>query len=417
MKTKNIILAIVLAVSALGIGMFIWQYQVNQQGPGKQGYHDKYYCPMHPQILYDHPGNCPICNMQLVKKLTVSTEASPVKVTDKKILYWTDTMLPGYKSDHPGKSPMGMDLTPVYEKDPVQQGPDVEGYTAVSVTDQRQQLIGLRTLSVEPKAVMKTIRTFGTISSSAELYKTQGEFIDAYVAYVNVFRDYKRIRDRRHIWESHRDLQIRLLEAKDKLLKLGLSDIQIAKLQNVSWNEIWKQPELLKFNDSHNYWVMAQIFEQDMGLVKEGQEVEVNVPAYQDKIKGVIYSVGGLIDPVTRSVTALIELGDYNGQLAANMLVDITIPVKLGDALVVPREAVMDTGVRKIVFVCKEGNVFGPREIQTGWETDEGLEVKSGLKEGERIVISGNFLLDSESRVQAGLQADTATAQGGESHG
>jgi multidrug efflux pump subunit AcrA (membrane-fusion protein) len=77
----------------------------------------------------------------------------------------------------------------------------------------------------------------------------------------------------------------------------------------------------------------------------------------------------------------------------------------------------MDTGLRKIVFVSKAGNVFEPREIQTGMETDDGFEVKSGLKEGERIVVSGNFLLDSESRVQAGLQADTAAAPGGGGNG
>jgi hypothetical protein len=265
-------------------------------------------------------------------------------------------------------------------------------------------LIGLRTQVVELKPVVKAIRTFGTISSAAELYKIQNEFIDAYVAYVNVYRNYKRIRGRQHIWESHRDEQIGLLEAKDKLLKLGLSEGEIAKLQNVSWDQVWKQPELLLFNDSRSYWVTAQIFEQDYSSVREGQEVEVSIPALHEKIKGIIRSVGGFIDPTSRSVTALIELGDVSQQLAANMLVDITIPVQLGKAILVPRQAVMDTGLRKIVFVCKPGNSFEPREIQTGLETDDGFEVKSGLKEGERIVVNGNFLLDSESRVQAGLE-------------
>ena len=78
---------------------------------------------------------------------------------------------------------------------------------------------------------------------------------------------------------------------------------------------------------------------------------------------------------------------------------------------VLPREAVMDTGVRKVVFVQKDEGTFEPRVIETGWETDEGYEVKSGLKAGERIVVSGNFLLDSESRVQAGLE------DSGDSHG
>ncbi len=410
MKTKNIILIIIIAAIALGIGLFSRQPNISKPASVKSGHHDIWYCPMHTYYTSDHPGRCPICGMDLVKKETVSREESPAKVTEKKILYWTDTMLPGYKSDHPGKSPMGMDLTPVYEKEPLEQGSHVDGYTTVSETAQRQQLIGLRTQVVEIKPVVKLIRTFGTISSAAQLYKIQSEFIDAYVTYVNAYRDYKRIRGRQHIWEAHRVVQVGLLEAKDKLLKLGLSDREIAKLQNVSWNQIWKQPKLLLFNDSRSYWVMAQVFEQDYGFVHEGQEAEVIIPAYREKIKGIVRSVGGFIDPTTRSVSALIELDNYGRHLAANIFVDVTISVKLGDALLVPRQAVMDTGLRKIVFVSKAANSFEPREIQTGWETGDGFGVKSGLKEGERIVVSGNFLLDSESRVQAGLEQ-------GDSHG
>ena len=416
MKT-NKILIIILAAGALATGFFIMRHHMPMQSSANPGHHDIWYCPMHPHYTSDHPGHCPICNMELVKKLTVAKEESPVKATEKKILYWTDTMLPGFKSDHPGKSPMGMDLTPVYAKDSVEQGTNINGYTTISVTSPRQQLIGLRTQIVTTKPVVKSIRTFGTIASDAQLYQTQSDFIDAYVAYVNVYRDYKKMRDRLHIWESHRDLQTRLLDAKDKLLKLGLSEGQIEKLQGVSWNQIWNQPKLLLFKDTRNYWVMAQIFEQDYSFIKEGQEVEVSIPSNHDKIKGLIRSVGGFIDPTSRSVTALIELVDYSKQLAANMQVDISIPVKLRDALLVPRQAVMDTGLRKIIFVSKSPDTFEPREIQTGWETDDGYEVKSGLKEGESIVVSGNFLLDSESRVQAGLQEDTSSSTEGETHG
>jgi len=370
MKTNKIILILILAVIALGTGVFIRQQMIAQQVSSRQGHHDLYYCPMHPQILYDHPGRCPICGMDLVKKIVA----------------------------------------------PVQQESGLKGYTTISVTVPRQQLIGLRTEVVEQKPIVKIIRAFGTVSSVAELYKTQNEFIDAFMAYVNVHRDYKRISDRRDPWGIHRDLQVNLLEARDKLLKLGLSEEEIAKLENVSWNQIGRQPKLLLFNDSRNYWVMAQIFEQDYASVSEGQEVEVSIPALGEKIKGVIRSVGGLIDPTNRSVTALIEIEDYDRPLAANMLVDITIPVKLGDGVLVPREAVMDTGLRKIVFVQKDEGTFEPREIQTGVETDDGYEVKSGLKEGTRIVVSGNFLLDSESRVQASLEQSAATASGGDSH-
>ena len=176
MKTKNITLIIVLVVLTMGIGLFIWQKNSTQQTAVNQGHHDKWYCPMHPWILYDHPGRCPICGMDLVKRVFIAHE----------------------------------------------QTPELKGYTTISVSAQKQEMIGLQIESVEVKPVVKLIRTFGTIASDAELYQTQSEFIDAYVAYVNVFRDYKKLRDRRHIWESHRDLQTHLLDTKDKLLKLGL---------------------------------------------------------------------------------------------------------------------------------------------------------------------------------------------------
>ena len=149
-------------------------------------------------------------------------------------------------------------------------------------------MIGLRTeVSRGETRGVKLIRAFGTIASDAELYQIQNEFIDAYVAYVNVHRDYKRIQRPQEYLGYHIGIYKHVcLEAKDKLLKLGLSEGQIKKLQNVSWNEIWKQPKLLLFNDNRSYWVMAQIFEQDYSFVSEGQEAEVSIPALHEKIKG-----------------------------------------------------------------------------------------------------------------------------------
>ena len=354
MKSKNGILIFGAALLLAG-GIVVGQHAVQQPG-GKASHHEIWYCPMHPQILYDHPGKCPICGMDLVQQIAA----------------------------------------------PLQQESAVKGYSTVTVSDEQQSLIGLQTALLTAKPIIKSIRAFGTISSADELYKTQNEFIDAYVAYVNVHRDYKRINDRSDAWGIHRDLQANVLEAKDKLLKLGLSDAQIAQLQDVSWNQVSRQPKLLLFNNSRNYWVSAQVFEQDYPYVHEGDEVDVTISAYNTTVKGTVRSVGGYIDPASRTATVLIELTANDQHLAANMLVDIVIPASLGNGLVVPREAVMDTGVRKIVFVSLEGDSFQPREIQTGMETDDGYQVTAGLSDGERIVTSGNFLLDSESRVQAG---------------
>ena len=320
MKTKNIILIIVLAVVALGIGLFSRQQNVSQQTLVKNGHHEIWYCPMHPHYTSDHPGQCPICGMTLVKKETVAQQEGPLKVPEKKILYWTDTMLPGYKSDHPGKSPMGMDLTPVYEKEPVGQGAAINGYTTIAVTAQGQQLAGVKTVVVGKKDAVKTIRAVGQ-------YEGQ---------------------------------------------------------------------------------VYAQVFEDDVVFIKVGQKAIVEVPAYHQKYEGEVLSIDSTVDETSRTIRVRIWFKQANQRrFKTNMFVNVEFPVKLKGVLIVPRDAVMDTGIRKIVFVQKDEGTFEPREIQTGMETDDGFEVKSGLKEGMRIVVSGNFLLDSESRVQAGLQEDS----------
>jgi multidrug efflux pump subunit AcrA (membrane-fusion protein) len=277
MKTKNIILIVLIAVIALGIGLLGRQQNTSKQALVRHGQHEIWYCPMHPQILYDHPGQCPICGMDLVKRVSA----------------------------------------------PQRQESAVEGYTTISVTPQRQQLAGVRTVVVGKKDAVKTIRAAGQ-------YEGQ---------------------------------------------------------------------------------VYAQVFEDDLVFIKVGQKAIVEVPAYHQKYEGEVISIDSTVDETSRTIRVRIWFKQANQRrFKTNMFVNVEFPVKLKGALIVPRDAVMDTGTRKIVFVCKAGNSFEPREIQTGMETDDGFEVKSGLKEGERIVVSGNFLLDSESRVQA--------SQGqGDSHG
>lgn len=277
MKTKNIILIVILAAIALGTGNFVRQQMITQQASAKPGAHDLYYCPMHPQILYDHPGRCPICGMDLVKKVLSSSH---------------------------------------------DQGPVLKGYTTISVTAQRQQLAGVKTMVVGRNDLVKTIRAAGQ-------YEGQ---------------------------------------------------------------------------------VYAQVFEYDIGFIKVGQKSVVEVPAFHKEYEGAVISIDSTVDETSRTIRVRIGLVQADQRkFKSNMFVNVEFPVDLGEGIIVPRSGVMDTGMRKIVFVQKDENTFEPREIQTGMETDDGYEVKSGLKEGTRIVVSGNFLLDSESRVQAGLE--------GENHG
>ena len=362
---SKIIISILILAAAGGGWLWLQGHKADTSQTIAKGI---WYCPMHPHYTSDKPGVCPICQMNLVKK-----RGNPRAELQQQIAEFHRTS-------------------------------GVQGYTTILVPAQKQQLIGLKTQLVGRKSVVKTIRAAGHVSTNHDLYMFQDEYVRTYTQFVKAYRDTRRFEHLRRNWEAHREIQIKLHEAEDKLLRLGLGAHQIEQLQKVSWKTPWNQPDLLFLKDHFEYWVVAQIFEGDLGFVEVGQEADIDIPSYKEKAKGIIRSIGGTVDPDTRTTNALIELKGYRGELKGNMFVNVAISAPLNEAIMVPRDAVMDTGVRKVVFVQKEEGTFEPRDIQTGWETDEGCEVLSGLKEGERIVVSGNFLLDSESRVQAGLE-------------
>ena len=270
MKTKNIVMIFIIIV--LGAGLYFTQ--THQNGVGKQEHHEIWYCPMHPHYTSDHPGQCPICGMDLVKRTKVSE-----KQTDA-----------------------------------------VKDYTAITESVQKQFLAGVKTEKVTKKTAVKTIRLSGQYQG--------GE-------------------------------------------------------------------------------VYAQAFELDLPYIKVGQTAIVNVPAYHQQYEGAIRSIDSNVDEVSRTILVRVWLKQPNRKkLKSNMYVSVFLPIELKGLLIVPQEAVMDTGMRKIIFIQHKEGMFEPREIQTGVETDNGVEVTQGLKEGERVVVSGNFLLDSESRLQAGLKEE-----------
>ena len=409
MKTKNITLIISLIILAAGAGWLILKHRTAASSV-HQSYKDIYYCPMHTQYTSDRPGNCPICGMRLVKKENSS---------EKKILYWTDPMIPGYKAGGPGKSPMGMDLVPVYEEQAqTSKGESLAGYSSVSIDTQKQQLIGMRTTAVVKRNLIKTIHAYGYVAHDLELYEAQLEYIDAWHLYYAFkarrpildefradWRSYYKKEASPNRWRSDEKLkaQERLLKAEYELIHMGLTQEQIAQLRKIKYGQPWIQPDLLFFEKDQPFWIYAQILESDLGFVDVGQKVSVTIPVYHETTEGIVRSVTQVVDPSTRTTRVRIELPNYRGELSVNMYVNVDMPVELDESLVIPREAIMDTGLEKIVFVQIKDGVFEPRRIETGFEGDGMSAVKSGLQEGEIIVSSGNFLLDSESRLQGSL--------------
>jgi hypothetical protein len=385
---------------------------------------------MHPQVKSDKPGICPICQMKLVKKennpkAELQQQISESK-KEKKILYYRNPMNPSITSPTFMKDSMGMDYIPVYDESntmPIALNSEsVTGYSTVALDTQKQQIIGIKTAPVMKKILTKTIHAYGYVAHDLELYDAQLEYIDAWRIYY-AFQSRRPITDQFRTdwreyyikepsqgrWRSDEKVkaQQRLIKAEYELRHMGLTDAQLTQLRKIKYGEPWVQPDLVFFDKDQPFWVYAQVLENDLGFIAPGQKVMATIPVYKETIEGVVKSIAPLVDPETRTSRVRIELPSYKGELSVNMYVNVDMPVELDDSLVVPRNAIMDTGLSQIVFVqskTQEG-VFEPRKITTGFEGDGMVAVKSGLKEGEMIVTSGNFLLDSESRLQGSLAA------------
>jgi Cu(I)/Ag(I) efflux system membrane fusion protein len=340
------------------------------------GMTEVWYCPMHPNYTSDRPGLCPICNMSLVKK-------------------------EGHPSDeHALKEHVAASLP--------------SGYGMVKVTEHQQQLMGVKTTKVVRKPLTKTIYTSGYVAHDLELYQAQ-------IEYINAWREYAAYQSRRPVKEEYRqgwrqyyanpsnrprsvelrDAQQRMIKAEYELVHMGISEEQLQSLRKVKYGQPWIQPEILFFREQHPFWVYASIFESEIGFVDVGQEVNIDIPAYHEQYKGVVKVVAGAVDEDTRTVRVIIEITNLRSDLKANMLVDVGIKVELNDYVIVPRDAVMDTGTRQIVFVQTAAGQFEPRQVKVAMTGDGVYGIKEGLKEGEIVAAEGNFLLDSESKLQA----------------
>ena len=169
-------------------------------------------------------------------------------------------------------------------------------------------------------------------------------------------------------------------------------------------------------------WMYAQVYEYELPFVKVGQTVDMDVPALAgERFTGKVKAIDALVDQATRTTRIRAQIEDPQGHLRPDTYVNATIIVDLGEQLAVPSEAVFNTGAQQIVFVDKGEGVLEPRAVTLGAKADAFYQVKAGLAEGELVVVSGNFLIDSESRLKAAMEAPAATdtpsvSSGGPAH-
>jgi RND family efflux transporter MFP subunit len=161
-----------------------------------------------------------------------------------------------------------------------------------------------------------------------------------------------------------------------------------------------KGVELYRIADLSRVCILADIFESDAGLLPAQFEARVHHPQLRRSFSARSSDILPQFDPARRALTARLEADNPGFFLRPGMFVDVEVPIGGGKALVVPTEAVLDSGLKKTVFVDQGDGLFEPRQVETGWNADGRVEIRKGLREGERIVFSGTFLVDSESRLE-----------------
>jgi RND family efflux transporter MFP subunit len=464
MKTLRILLFIGLVaagfVGGFGYGRWYGPHRHEEAATKKpKGYH----CPMHPSYHSDKPGDCPICGMKLVPD---DDAAHPVGAEAQKptgkILYYRDPKAPNFKSDKPGINPeTGSDLEPVYESDPA-----AMPMGTIRVSPEKQQVIGVKFGEVTPSAGVHSFRSVGQVTMDETRFTKVQTRIDGwiekvYVDFTGKFvekgqplltmyspemlasqREYLLALRSREIMKGNplsdsKQQSDSLLEAARKRLELfSLSEAQIQEitrtgqpLTNITIyspisgyvmmrnafpkQRITSETELYTVVDLSKVWIMADVFENEASMIQVGLPARIKLSYGTGRaFSGRVSYIQPQVDAMTRTLKVRIEADNPSMTLKPDMFVDVEFNVSMPARMTVPAEAVLDTGLKKTVFVDRGNGYLEPRQVETGERIGDRIEITKGLSPTERIVISGNFLIDSESQLKS-----SAAGMAGHQHG
>jgi RND family efflux transporter MFP subunit len=391
---------------------------------------DYYTCTMHPSVKSQDPkGKCPICGMDLV----------PVK---KK----------GVASKPEGQDHAGMAMEGT-------QTNATETPTAFMVPVERQQQIGVTYAEIGKHPLSLTVRAVGTVAYDKQRHWDYVSRVDGYIQKLFVFsrgeviekdapvltlyspdllttqnefldllktRDEARAKNASAVTES----TDRLIEsAKQRLRLWNISDDQIAELQKTrkpqetlmlkspfkgvvqdlgvdQGRRVMSGDHLVDIADLSIVWVWAQFYENEIGLLRKDLPVAITTSAYPgEEFKGKISIIDPFLNDTSRTARVRIDVENADFKLRPDMYVNVELKLEMGEGLAVPVSAVLPTGLRNIAFVDKSEGRLEPRFIELGRKYGDIYELRSGLKEGERVVNSANFLIDAEAKVQGALKS------------
>jgi len=434
---KRIILLLLAVLMAVGAVVLVTRHRsASSAGAPKQ----LYTCGMHPQIIKDQPGNCPICGMALQPIRKQPGEGAPAATSDhggRKVKYYKSTMMLGEISQAPRKDSMGMDMVPVYE------GEDDSG--AISIDPVTTQNMGLRTGLVTKGVLRRNIRSVGVIDFNETALSEVTTKFKGWIEKLYVDSTGRQVHKGEPLFEIYSpDLYTAQNEyalastrgtglKESALTKLKYYDVsaeQIAELEKsgqpkktlsvsaprdgvvvekmvVEGQMVEAGMKLYRVADLSTVWVQSQVYEQDLGFIKLGQEAVVSLSYLPDrKFRGRVTYIYPTVDEKTRTAKVRMEFHNPGFFLKPGMFATVQIESEIeADAILVPDMAVLRSGEKNTVFVALDGGKFEPRTVTIGARSvDNNYQVLSGLKEGERVVTSGQFMLDSESQLREAIQ-------------
>jgi membrane fusion protein, copper/silver efflux system len=389
-------------------------------------------------------GGKPFSGSLVVTVTVKKTEAAlPPPVAARKILYYRNPMGLADTSPTPRKDAMGMSYIPVYA-DEVSRTPG-----AIHLTVEKMQRAGVRLDTVKRMPLARTIRATALVAADENRQGVLTARFSGFVEKLYVSQTGDVVRSGQplmRVWVQGTDVLAReadyigALESKSEvyaaqaaamLRQYGVSASDLAAMAKSSKptrivtllapmsGTVMEKPAVagMRFSagdtlfrtiDVSHLWVLAEVGERDLALVKAGQSAMVTFRDDPDmKFFGKVLLVYPELDGVTRTAKVRIAVANAAGALRIGQYADVRIEAPVGNApvLTIPASAVIDDGTRTVVFVSKPGGLFEPRALKLGFRSSDVVEVRAGLQEGENIVVSGNFLIDAESNLQTALQS------------
>jgi membrane fusion protein, copper/silver efflux system len=382
-------------------------------------------------------------------------------MADRKVLYYVDPMNPSHTSDKPGMAPCGMPMEPVYAEEEKTAG-DAMSPGAVTISSQKQQLLGVRVSPVEETSHTHPFRTIGRVAPDETRVHRILAGIEGFIREVSEVTtgDHVKKDQRLATFSSPNALSViqiyilnlgavdrirqsaadgsveaqagpagtsNLQQRIDQMENLGMSVKQMEEIErtrlvpasirilapvdgvvlarNVSPGlKFDRGAEWYRIADLSRVWVVADVFEREAQYIQPGMSAKISLPHRGKVFDATVTHVPPQFDPLTRTLKVRLEMDNAEDVLRPDMVVDVEFLIHFPPVVTVSADAVLDSGIRKTVFVVLGDGRFEPRAVETGWRFDDQVEIVRGLTPGERIVTSGNFLIDSESRMKLAAQ-------------